>query len=198
VHADRGFTLVEVLVALAIMAVLSALAWRGIDGIARSREASQAAVERTLRLQTALAQWDQDLQAVQDTSSVPALRFDGATLRLTRATPAGIQLVAWTLREGAWWRWAAPPATQTQPLQEAWLRSQQLIGSEPGTVRMLGGAESIQVHFFRGNGWSNAQSAGDASTVAPGSERAPDAVRLMLTVDGRALVRQTLLGPQYQ
>jgi general secretion pathway protein J len=35
--AERGFTLVEVLVALVVMAVLASMAWQGIDGIARSR-----------------------------------------------------------------------------------------------------------------------------------------------------------------
>ena len=60
----RGFTLVEVLVALAVMAVLSGLAWRGVDAMARAREAGEAAAQRALRLSTAVAQWEQDLQAV--------------------------------------------------------------------------------------------------------------------------------------
>ena len=38
-----GFTLVEVLVALVIMAVLAGMAWRGVDGMARSRSASNDA-----------------------------------------------------------------------------------------------------------------------------------------------------------
>ena len=62
----RGFTLVEVLVALLIMAVLSAMAWQGIDGIVRARDMSQAQMERTLRLNTVIAQWEQDLMAVYD------------------------------------------------------------------------------------------------------------------------------------
>ena len=32
----RGFTLVEVLVAMAVMAIMSLMAWQGVDGIART------------------------------------------------------------------------------------------------------------------------------------------------------------------
>ena len=84
---SRGFTLVEVLVALMIMAVLSTMAWQGIDGIVRARDISQAQLDRSLRLNTVIAQWDQDLAAVQDMATVPALAFDGANLRLVRRWP---------------------------------------------------------------------------------------------------------------
>jgi prepilin-type N-terminal cleavage/methylation domain-containing protein len=74
---SRGFTLVEVLVALLILAVLSGMAWRGIDGMARARSGSQQQLERSLRLNTVIAQWEQDLSAVYDSAEVPALAFDG-------------------------------------------------------------------------------------------------------------------------
>ena len=81
-QAARGFTLVEVLVALAIMAVMAALAWQGVDGMMRSREAGQQAIERTSRLNTIVVQWEQDLRELHDTGIVPAITFDGQTLRL--------------------------------------------------------------------------------------------------------------------
>ena len=98
---SRGFTLVEVLVALSIMATLAVLGWQGIDGIVRTRDASQASLERTLRLGTVLAQWEQDLASLQETDTVPALSYDGKTLRLTRRTDQGLQLVAWSLTDSA-------------------------------------------------------------------------------------------------
>ncbi len=94
---QSGFTLVEVLVALVVMATLAVMAWRGVDGIVRTRDASHTRMENTLRLTTVLAQWEQDLASLQQTEAVPALSFDGATLRLTRRTDEGVQLVAWSL-----------------------------------------------------------------------------------------------------
>lgn len=192
----KGFTLVEVLVALAIMAVLAALAWRGLDGMIRARDGSQARLERTLRLATVIAQWDQDLQALQETGVVPALSFDGATLRLTRSGGDGMQLVAWSLQGGRWQRWASPAATRVGALQDNWLRSLQLLGNEPGQLRLLDDVDQLQLYFYRGNGWSNAQSSGDVAESggrAP-AEALPTGVRLVLTIAGRTLTRDLLLA----
>ena len=71
-RSDAGFTLVEVLVALVVMSLMAAMAWQGVDGMIRARDASQRRLEATLRLNTALAQWQQDLASVQETPAVPA------------------------------------------------------------------------------------------------------------------------------
>lgn len=222
-HASRlqgrrrpgGFTLVEVLVALAIMAVLAGMAWQGIDGIARSRTLSNESMERTLRLNTALAQWEHDLLAVRPTLNLPALRFDGANLRMTRETDQGMQVVVWTLRDGSWWRWAAPPVTRAAELQAQWQRSQQLLGTEPGTLRVLEGTTYWQVYFFRNDAWTNAQSSGDLVTPSPAAppapaasgagapgpavapeEKLPGGVRSLLTLGEATLMRDIVLAPQ--
>jgi len=201
----RGFTLVEVLVALAIMALLATMAWQGVDAMARTREIGNGAVERTLRLQTAMAQWERDLQAVQDTRTVPALRFDGARLLLTREAEGGVQLVVWQLRDSAWWRWTSPAVTRADELQEYWLRAQQLLGNEIGTLRVLGPVTAVQVYVYRGNGWANAQSSGDvvappatgaSAPARPAAEQLPTGVRLVLNLTDGNVVRDVALPPQ--
>lgn len=204
---SRGFTLVELLVALLIMGVVAAMAWQGVDGIVRSRDISQQRLEQTLRLQSVMAQWEADLGQLQDSEIVPALQFDGASLRLTRRHPAGLQLVVWSLRGDAWTRWASPPATRNAALQEYWLRSQQLLGNEPGQLRALGGINGWQLYFWRGNSWSNAQSTGNVAPRAslPGLPRQaqqvlPEGVRLILNFGegsgfGGALTRDLRVGP---
>jgi general secretion pathway protein J len=198
----RGFTLVEVLVALSIMAVVAMLTWRGIDGMSRSREISQAATDRTLRLGTVMAQWERDLQAVQPALGVPGLGFDGASLRLLRQAEGGVQIVCWTLREGSLRRWAAPITTRAADIEEQWLRSQQLLGDEPGTLEMLTQVTSWQVYFYRGNGWSNAQSTGDqAGSGAPSPnpqavEALPSGVRLQIALAAGQLTRDVMLSGQ--
>ncbi len=195
----RGFTLVEVLVALLVMAVLATMAWQGVDGIVRARDLSQARMERTLRLNTVIAQWDQDLQAVYDSAVVPALAFDGATVRLARTAPGGVRMVAWSLAGSQWRRWAGPVVTDAAALQDSWMRSQQLLGNEPGQLLLLGDVSEVQLYFFRGNGWSNAQSSGDlgpAGAAAPRREALPGGARLVLSLGEQRLVRDLVLAPQ--
>ena len=172
-----GFTLVEVLVAMVIMAIMSLIAWQGVDAIARTRESNQLRLEQVLRLETVIAQWEQDLTAVQETTAVPALRCDGRAVRMTRRAEGGMQVVSWALlpndRGGTWQRWAGPVTTTTRGLQESWFRSQQLQGSEDGQLRALDGLESWQVYFFRGNAWSNCQSSDDVGPATPVSPVTP-------------------------
>jgi general secretion pathway protein J len=204
----RGFTLVEVLVAVVIMAIMSLMAWQGVDGIVRARESNQERLELTLRLETVIAQWEQDLASLQETTAVPALTCDGQSVRITRRTEGGMQVVAWSLRPdnttATWQRWAGPPVTTTTALQETWLRSQQFQGGEPGQLKALSGLDQWQVYFFQGNAWANCQStgnvAGAAETAAPPRLALPSGVRLVLAfapgsgLNG-SLIRDTLLAP---
>ena len=175
----RGFTLIEVLVAMVVMAIMSLMAWQGVDGISRTREANQVRLEQILRLETVIAQWEQDLAALQETNAVPALRCDGQSVRLTRRAEGGMQVVLWSLRPDAhgavWQRWAGPATTTTHGLQDSWLRTQQFQGSEDGQLRALEGLDSWQVYFFRGNAWSNCQSTDDLTPVTPATPVAPSA-----------------------
>lgn len=210
-----GFTLVEVLVALLALAILASLSWQGLDGILRAREVTRASLDRSTRLATVVTQWEQDLHALHDTGVVPALAFDGQTLRLTRRVEAGVALVAWSVRSGLWQRWAGPATTRSGELQQGWLSSFQFVGNEPGHLLLAEAAGDWQIYFHRGGAWTNAQSSGDllqpSQPQAPASgasapaaeavaataprEALPEAVRLVITLDGRTLTRDIALGP---
>jgi general secretion pathway protein J len=184
-HHHRGFTLVEVLVALALLALLATMAWRGVSSMAEAKQRADARVNETLRLGTVLAQWEQDLLQVHNTALVPALAFDGKTLRLVRRNAGGLQLVAWALNETRWQRWASPVASSAQGLQDAWLASQQLLGNEPGQLTLYETLGGWQVYFFRVNAWSNAQSsAGSVTSLNLGNAAPPlpEGVRVVLTL----------------
>jgi general secretion pathway protein J len=198
----RGFTLVELLVALFVMAVLAGMAWQGVDAMLRAREGTRASLEATLRLNTVVTQWEQDLAALHESTVVPALQFDGRTLRLTRTVPGGVQVVAWAVHDGAWWRWSSPAVTRADPLLEYWLASQQLQGPEPGQLRAVEGATGWQLYFYRGNAWSNAQSTGNRGSRATGrtpaapAEALPEGVRLVIELPAGPLTRDVLVPAQ--
>ena len=201
---SAGFTLVEVLVAIVIMAIMSLLAWQGVDGIVRARDSNQVRLEQTLRLETVISQWEQDLASLQESTAVPALTCDGQTVRLTRRAEGGLQVVAWSLRpdnsNSMWQRWAGPAVTTTTALQESWLRTQQFQGQETGQLRALTGLDQWQVFFFQGTAWANCQSSGDVAASGVQRQVLPTGVRLVLAfapgsgLNG-SLVRDTLIAP---
>jgi general secretion pathway protein J len=210
-RSASGFTLIEVLVALVVLAIGAGLAWQGLDGMLRAREGSRAVLDRTLRVNTIIVQWEQDLAALRDVGAgVPALSFDGQTLRVVRQAEGGVAVVAWGLRAGKWQRWVGPTATRVAELRESYERSQQLLGNEAGQLT-LADASDFNVFFFRGNAWTNAQSTGDLAQPAPpqvpasgagtspvvgvSREQLPSAVRLVITLDGGVLTRDVALGP---
>jgi general secretion pathway protein J len=190
----RGFTLVEVMVALFVMAVLAGMAWQGVDLVVKSRSSAAERVGRWLQLQSVLSQWDADLRELVDTQTVPAFAFDGAALRLTRRQAEGAQVVVWVLRDAVLRRWATPATSSSETLQEAWLRGLQLPVTEPGQLAMQTGVQGWQLHVFsqRSQSWSNALSTGDikAPAAAPGASAPaatgadrnalPDGVRLIV------------------
>ena len=187
-----------------IMAILSMITWQGLDGILRARDGSRAALDRTQRLATIVVQWEQDLQALFETQAVPALHFDGRTVRMTRRAEGGVALVAWSIREGRWQRWVGPTTTRLADLQESWIASQGLLGNEAGHLTLTEGAGDWQIYCHRGAAWTNCQSTGDraAGAVAPGAgppgvaiEALPTAVRMVITLEGKTLTRDIALGP---
>lgn len=209
----RGFTLVELLVALFAMALLAVMSWRGLDGMVRAQAMTSARADEVLTLQVGLAQWSADLDAILQLPGTPALDWNGRVLRVTRrdtSAPAnGVLVAAWTLRAGQWLRWQSPPLTTRGELDQAWLKADQWSQTPGAEERRLevaiGPLQEWQIFYYRSDAWTNPQSSDAVSTpVAPSSltpEAAaefarqntifPDGVRLVLTLpQGQALAGQ--------
>lgn len=180
-NRHRGFTLVEVLVALVAMAMMAAMAWRGIDALARSREIAQANLTQTTRLQTVIAQWETDLRALQDShTDLKPLTFDGGGLTLTRQSANGLQLVVWSLREGSLWRWESPPLHTVGELENQRQIGQQQLAQRNPALRAFDGVAGLQLYCFWDNAWSNCLSDGQNGPSRP----SPAGIRLTLQFDG--------------
>ena len=86
---QRGFTLVELLVALMVMAMLAVLSWRGVDGMARTTTATQARANDLVALQNSLAQWGADLDAMADLPARGAVGASSTSIAGGASAPAG-------------------------------------------------------------------------------------------------------------
>jgi general secretion pathway protein J len=170
----RGFTLIELLVALFVLALLAALSWRGLDGMMKARQQTEAHADQVLALQTGLAQWTADLDAIATFPPTPGLQWNGRVLRLTRhsslAAGDGIRVVGWALRGGQWRRWESNPITTRGELDAAWAEADRWAQTPSGALRQ--GEVAItplvdwQIFFFRENAWTNPQST-DAGSSSP-------------------------------
>jgi general secretion pathway protein J len=169
-----GFTLVEVMVALLIMAILAALAFRGIDALTRAKESALLSTDRTLKLNTGMSQFEYDISQVIDSKVLPLpVMFDGATLRVARRTPDGIQLVLWTLQDRRWQRWASASYTHVSELTDSWMRSQQWGAVSGNAITVLDNVDAFQVYVCNpatlgtaGCSWNNVQSTQGAASGA--------------------------------
>jgi general secretion pathway protein J len=169
----RGFTLVELLVALFALAIMAGLSWRGLDGMIRARQMTEARADEVLTLQTGLAQWAADLEAIEQYPPSPALQWNGRVLRLTRRSSLspveGVHVVGWTRRDGQWVRWQSPAVTTRGELDTAWVQAD--LWSQNPSDAMRGQEVAItplqdwQIFFYRCDAWTNPLSS-DASQCA--------------------------------
>jgi general secretion pathway protein J len=215
---QKGFTLIELLVAITLMAVMAGLGWRGLDGLMRSRDINQTRVDQTAIMQTVLAQWRSDLDHMTSVPSISdaGLAWDGQTLRVTRraSTPlldgsdAGLWVVAWTRRDGLWWRWQSPALQDRRSLLEAWTRAERwgknASADDQNFETPLVAIDQWQISYFRGNTWTNPLSSAGVNAGANASANTsannnsgpvtgtttsnspPDAVRLVLDLSNKS------------
>src|SRR5690606_16127282 len=91
--SQQGFTLIEVLVALALMALLSIISWQALDLVERSNTRLIARSDDTLALVRVFGQIESDIRRHADADILPPPpKLPGAPSKAV-ALPAGI---AWT------------------------------------------------------------------------------------------------------
>ena len=198
---QKGFTLIEVLVAISVMALMTIMAWRGIDGMLRTQSGMQERSDSIRTLQSGLAQWQTDLDQLAELQGSPSWDWDGKVLRLTRrsAIRQEVHVVAWTWRSnsvrpggGDWQRWQSAPVQLRSDWQSAWGLARQWSQTSDDSTRTgqinIHPLTSWQLFVHRGGSWANPLSSDavtpdgqNTATASPGS-KVPDGVRLVLNL----------------
>ena len=152
-HVGRGFTLIEVLVAMAITALISAVAYGALSSALSAAESVRSATVRSHDINQTLTVLSRDIRQVVNRSIIdefnqPAPALSGGLLSrypltLTRAgwhnstgaPRSTLQRVRWWIEEDVLWR-AHFPVLDRSP------------GTEPIETAMLDDVEGFEVRFL--------------------------------------------------
>lgn len=159
-RCERGLTLVELLVAIGVLAFVAVLGWRGLDSITRARASLNAELEQTRGLQLAFAQMQTDCANAVDASmldgrsplAVSADRITIARRIQPDAQPGMLELVTWRLRAGVLTREESPPTRDLTQLDQYW-QFAAAGGARPVALRRGLRAMDLRVWTDDGRGW---------------------------------------------
>lgn len=165
--SQRGFTLIEMLVALALMALLSAMAYSGVSAMVSARTIVQKSTQKTLSMQAAFTQWSQDWSSAAGLRMRPGVQFTGNAIRMVRLGSNELgQVVAWRTTPSGLERLAWAPSSQPQTLARQWDATWQWIelSTSPKTFAQNGETASVeswpmlhrmQLFYYMENAWTN-------------------------------------------
>lgn len=176
---SRGFTLVEVLVAIFIFAIVAAIAMGGYNELAKQSDIVSEGAARTREVQSAMQRLNTDFASLEPRpvreplgdSVIPALRSDARSELIAELTHSG------------WSNPAGVPRSTLQRvnyriennklLREYWLALDRTMTGEPESVVLLEQVKRMELRFMDANRTWHQQwpplgySAPDATRVRP-------------------------------
>jgi general secretion pathway protein J len=193
-----GFTLVEMLVAIALLGLLGVISWRGLDYVAGQRERIDRDTEDLSRVLRTLSQLERDITQRAADYMLPSDAVTGAlppsivirggadgsvALEIVRIAPraggpAGAQRVVYRISEAVLTRSVSPTGTALP------------VAAVGDAVELLPGARRFGVRTFSGGFWS------EAGSTAPGVQPPVRATAIEVSVeaaDGARYVRVFVL-----
>jgi general secretion pathway protein J len=169
----RGFTLVELLVAISILAIVAVLGWRGLDGIVRARVALTQQMETTRGMQLAFAQMQSDCEHIVQRDIIDqrpylligADRFTLVREVFTENQPARLQVVAYRIVNGTLIRRESQATRDLVQLDALWQAVTGDADTNPA-VALQAGVTGMQVATWVNNAWRQGGVDPGANTAA--------------------------------
>lgn len=194
----RGFTLLELLVAITILAIVSVISWRGLDSLVTTRERLEPEADDVRALLTVFGQMERDLAQVPNpkfvglaTSPIDVSITDGVPqLQIARIAPAAadhpteVQTVYYRVVDGVLMRQATPalPAFELTPSDRL------------ETARLLGQVRTMQIRTWSPAGWVDPTIPDSSGERTPPGTVVPGVEVTLERNDGRIFRRVLLVG----
>ncbi len=200
-RAQRAFTLIELIVAVAVFAVISAVVFTGLSATLTGGDHTRRAADRLADIQTAMSAVARDLgqvaprpirNAFGDTE--PAVVWREGEIWVTRGglnplyapAPSPLRRVGYALDE-----------ERDGLLRLSYPTADQAIGAGPAEQIILTGLESLRFRFHTGDGWIDQwpplRPAGEASE-SPG-EALPAAIAIRIELDDYGAIERSFRLP---
>ena len=202
-HLGRGagFTLVELLVAITVLAIVAVLGWRGLDSIVRSRAALTQQMEHTRGIQLAFAQMQSDLEQLAGIDVLGTRQFlvaDNARLIFVRLVfpenaATQLQVVSYRVREGVLSRRESVNTRDLTQLDALWQVAMGDTDTEEG-VPLVSGVTGMDVRLWTNGTWAAPNNAAQPTAQTP--QLAPTGLEMSLQLRDQPnpLVKILLLG----
>lgn len=204
----RGFTLLEMLISVAIFAVLAGLAFGGYIAIARQYDTTHAAQERLQEIRRAVTLMERDLFQARNREVreafqgdfLPALRGGVNALLPIELTRGGwrnpASMTRATLQRVAWQR------EEDKLFRLHWQVLDQAQDSEPARLEVLDGVDEIAFRFLDASGnWHEQWPPIDVSAPLPGpadepvEQPLPVAIEFILELEDAGRIRRLVELP---
>jgi general secretion pathway protein J len=197
-NKQRAFTLIEVLVSLAIFAILATLAYGALSQTLDSADLLNNRMDRLQAIQRTMRLLSEDLQQLAPRPIRDELG-DGFGPALDTGFQSGFAL---ELTHGGWSNPIVLPRSTLQRsayrieedelIRYHWTVLDRTLANEPLSVTLLDGVESVLFRFLQANGdwteqWPPANRPGNL-----GARERPRAVEVILTLGGEGEIRRFL------
>lgn len=203
-------TLIELLVAISVLAFIAVLGWRGLDSIVRARIALTGDLEQTRGMQLAFAQLQSDCAHWADAAVLPGrptLAVGQGRLTLVRKVyadnqPSRLQVIVYRIKDGELTRHESTATRDLAELYAMWYAStadtetsQAPLGTPGAKVVLISGVDSLALRLWTNGGWRTEAAMQPLAGMSAGTA-APTGLEVALQLRGRdtRLLKIFLLG----